>query len=235
MLLTAYKIIHAITAVDVVAKKFTIAGDKTNLYLSGGSLTVAGSTGNDGAYTVASNSTLVASDTEIVVNEVVPSAVADGNLELVVGNDITQWERDDLGGNDPLKWETTISSGYVDITTISNIDTWYIGAGASYKDMRNELISRYVPSWGTLTTIEKQTLVRHFVWDSTETTENLDLLYTQAERDDYQKKTMELLDATCEAVIRRSNVSGSIKYFDHQTDDVGTLTTVEITTDVELA
>ena len=50
--------------------------------------------------------------------------------------------------------------------------------------------------------------------------------------DDYQKETMELLDANCEANIRRSNVNGSTKFFDHQIDDIGILNTVEITTDV---
>ena len=74
----------AITDVDTGAKKFTLAGDLTeNIKPTGPNATfiVVGSTGNDGTFTVVTVS-LVSGDTVITVSEVVPSAIADGNIVL---------------------------------------------------------------------------------------------------------------------------------------------------------
>ncbi len=69
----------AITAVDQGAKTFTIAGDKTALTGLQTSIVVAGSTGNDGSYTVASL-TLVTGNTVVAVNEAISDATVDGTL-----------------------------------------------------------------------------------------------------------------------------------------------------------
>lgn len=140
------------------------------------------------------------------------------------------------GSGDPMfKSEDTLSAGYTDVTTLANWGLY--GAqvkGLNYKDFRNILIADFVGTWATLTDAEKKTLIRHYVYDSAETPANLNSLHTQVERDDFQKAVMLTLNEVVETVIRRSNVSGSTKFFDHQTDDAGTLITVEITTDVEL-
>lgn len=146
---------------------------------------------------------------------------------------------DELAGSAALKYEDTVSTGYSDISSPDNWDAHWaqIVPQPGYKKIRNNLIAIYITPgtfWGTATTAEKQALVRNYVWPSSETTANLDLLYTQAERDDFQKTTMESLDATCEANIRRSNVSGSTKFYDYQSDDRGIVTLKEISTDVEL-
>ncbi len=70
---------HAIVAVNTGTKTFTVAGDQTAIYIYGRNLAVDGSTGNDKGYHVAS-STFGGVNTDVVVAEVVPSAVADGNL-----------------------------------------------------------------------------------------------------------------------------------------------------------
>jgi hypothetical protein len=67
-----------ITAVDTVAETFTVAEDKSGLG-SGDVLLVAGSTGNDGYYTVASTSGT--GPTVITVNEDVTDATADGTID----------------------------------------------------------------------------------------------------------------------------------------------------------
>jgi hypothetical protein len=77
----------AITAVDQGAKTFTIAGDKTALAGLQVSIAVAGSTGNDGNYTVV-GLTLVGGDTVIEVSQAIPSAVADGTLTSVAQSGI---------------------------------------------------------------------------------------------------------------------------------------------------
>lgn len=77
--------IQATKAITVVAqgpKTFTVAGNITASLPTGYSFTITGSTGNDGTYTVASASD-VAATTEIIVNEAIPSAVADGNIVML--------------------------------------------------------------------------------------------------------------------------------------------------------
>jgi len=54
-------------------KKFTVAGDQTKVYKSGDKITVAGSPDNDGTFTLAIDSALAGSDTEITVVEVITS------------------------------------------------------------------------------------------------------------------------------------------------------------------
>lgn len=69
----------SITAVNIGTDKFTVAGDKTAHFPTGALVTVAGSTGNDGDYTVAS-SIYTGGNTEITVDEDVTNAVADGTI-----------------------------------------------------------------------------------------------------------------------------------------------------------
>lgn len=64
-----------------VEYSFTIAGDHTSEFLEGISIVVAGSTGNNGTYTIAKGgSYLDGEDTIIPVNETVSSPIADGNI-----------------------------------------------------------------------------------------------------------------------------------------------------------
>lgn len=79
----------AITAVDDPTKKFTVAGDQRVHAPVTGTLVVSGSTGNDGSYTIVSATLVAGPATEIVVNEAVPNAVADGNIALGYGPVLT--------------------------------------------------------------------------------------------------------------------------------------------------
>jgi hypothetical protein len=72
-------LVGAITAVNQLNKKFTLAGDKTTTLLAGNIINIQDSTGNDGVYTVVS-STLVLTDTEIEVSEVIADGTADGDI-----------------------------------------------------------------------------------------------------------------------------------------------------------
>ena len=71
---------HAeITAVNMMAKKFTIAGDHTGTISKDDFVSVIRSSLNDGTYKVATV-TLVGTDTEVVMVTFVPSTVLDGEL-----------------------------------------------------------------------------------------------------------------------------------------------------------
>jgi len=61
------KIILAVSG----TKKFTVKGDQTAIYKNADKITVAGSPDNDGTFTLAADSALVGSDTEITVVEVI--------------------------------------------------------------------------------------------------------------------------------------------------------------------
>lgn len=71
-----------IIAVDQPGKKFTLSGDHAGTIQIGETLSVIRSTGNNGLYTVVST-TLVGSDTEVVVAQIIPSAVVDGEMTWV--------------------------------------------------------------------------------------------------------------------------------------------------------
>jgi len=73
------KIVYAITAVSQASKKFTIAGNHASDFDDLTAMRVNGSTGNDQLYTL-STATDVATNTEVVVVEVVADATVDGNL-----------------------------------------------------------------------------------------------------------------------------------------------------------
>jgi hypothetical protein len=74
----------AITAADPSNPyTFTVAGDKTTIFVSGTTFVVAGSTGNNGTYTVVSSAYGAA--TVITVTGVVGSAVGDGTIGKITG------------------------------------------------------------------------------------------------------------------------------------------------------
>jgi len=166
-------------------------------------------------------------------------------MKLTLHNDINvvyitgslSFNPDDFIGIEKAKLETTVSTGYTDKLLAEEWDDlkWLLAdmSIGRYKIFRNDLISTFSVAavWDTLTDISKKALVRNYVWKSTETTANLDLLYTQTERDDFQKQIMELLNSTCDCDIRKSVTVGSTKYFDQQNDDTGVITTVEVITD----
>ena len=71
---------YAMVAVNTGSKTFTIAGDHTNEFYAGIILTVYGSTGNDGLYTVVS-AAFGGVNTVITVSETVPDSTADGFVQ----------------------------------------------------------------------------------------------------------------------------------------------------------
>lgn len=66
-------------------KLFTIAADKSGYFAPGDIVTVVGSTGNDGAYTVVNVNVPVGPVTDITVAEAIPSAVVDGSIYSQAG------------------------------------------------------------------------------------------------------------------------------------------------------
>lgn len=73
---------HAITVVNTGLKTFTVAGDVSDEIEAVDEFDITGSTGNDGDFTVASVTVIAGPNTEIVVNETIPDATADGNINI---------------------------------------------------------------------------------------------------------------------------------------------------------
>ena len=146
------------------------------------------------------------------------------------------WDESELSGNPALLFEASASSGYEDISSVENFDTWWASADTNYMAMRNNLIAVYITPgtyWSGATDDQKKTLIRHYVWPSAETDTNLDALYTDAERMVYAKECMKKLN-TLGCVIRISVTDGSVKFMELGADDTATLVTQEVTTDTEL-
>jgi hypothetical protein len=72
---------NTITAVSTGSKTFTMSGDQRRWFNVGGTITVTGSTGNDGTYTVTVIN-YTGGNTVLTVTETVPSAVADGSVRV---------------------------------------------------------------------------------------------------------------------------------------------------------
>jgi len=64
----------------------------------------------------------------------------------------------------------------------------------NYADFRNELITKFSATvdWDALSDTSKKALLKHYVWDSS-TSDDLDLLYSQVDRDKFRDKCMEAL------------------------------------------
>jgi len=73
---------YAISLVDQTNKKFVVPGNQTALFINALSITVAGSTGNNGTYTVSGASTFGGAFTYITVVEAIPNATADGYITV---------------------------------------------------------------------------------------------------------------------------------------------------------
>jgi len=97
--------------------------------------------------------------------------------------------------NPRFKYEDTVSTGYTELTSISDWTTYGERTIGAYRTFRNELISNFT-SWATYSDADKKLLIEHYVYLSTETSDNLDLLYSEQARDDFQKQVLKLLDST---------------------------------------
>lgn len=78
--LITYPLTHVIVGLNQGSKWFEINGDYTTRYLTGITFNVSGSTGNNGLYTCASNSTFIGGKTRITVVQSIPNATVDGNV-----------------------------------------------------------------------------------------------------------------------------------------------------------
>ena len=129
--------------------------------------------------------------------------------------------------NPRFKHEAAVSTGYTELTSLSDWNTYGMKAISNYKDFRNELITVFT-NWATYSDDDKKILISHFVWPSTETTTNLDLLYTQTERDEFL--------ALCVAELDSCGCNFSIdpngKYWNILPDVSGSIVTTELKTDV---
>ncbi len=128
--------------------------------------------------------------------------------------------------NTRFKHEATVSAGYTELTSISD---WYnhgMKAIANYKDFRNELIATFT-NWATYSDDDKKKLIKHYVWPSTETTANLDLLYTQAERDQFLTDCVSALNA----FSGNFSIAPDGEYWSILPDIAGSLVTTKLKTD----
>lgn len=69
----------SIVAVVQGSKQFKFVGDQTDRILAGDKISIVGSTGNDGFYTVVS-ATFATGQTTVTVEETIPDATANGSL-----------------------------------------------------------------------------------------------------------------------------------------------------------
>ena len=121
--------------------------------------------------------------------------------------------------------------GYTETTDPSDWNSHIVSIDAIYSDVRNEMIDQFEASWAGYSDAQKQALVQNYVYPSETSTEDLDALYTEAERDDYQDVVMFKMNIGITHVIMSS---ASRKHFEVKVNDSGTLSTTEIKTDIKI-
>lgn len=135
----------------------------------------------------------------------------------------------ELDGNDRLKIEATVSTGYLDRTSARNFATHGISIGIGYNEMRNELIGLNA-MWGTMSTDDKKAMVEHYVYPTGISTTDLDAIYPQIQRDGFKKDTMASLNSDEMNIFSIWKDISNGKHYKATTDGGVTVKT-EITTD----
>lgn len=135
-------------------------------------------------------------------------------------------------GQPVLILETTVSAGRENVSTSRNFVTFFGILGLTYNSMRNELIG-LLTGWATMSTDNKKAMVENFVYPVTETAANLNLLYTQAQRDTFKKETMKQLNSEPDNLfsVLQDKVNGN--YYKLVTEN-GAANPLPITTDTAL-
>lgn len=122
-------------------------------------------------------------------------------------------------------------TGYTITTDPVDWNNHLNGIDAIYFDIRNEMIDQFESNWGGYSDPQKQALVKNYIWPSETNTEDLDNIYTQEERDEYQDLVMFEMNIGITHVIMSSD---SRKHFEIRVNDSGSLSTAEITTDIKI-
>lgn len=100
-----------------------------------------------------------------------------------------------------------------------------------YCSFRNEMIDKFEPNWGSYSDDKKEKLIQDYIYPSETTTEELDGLYSESERDNFQDVMVEKLTNNVTHIIRSSE---SRKDFILLIDDSGVRTYKEIKTDEKI-
>ncbi len=132
-------------------------------------------------------------------------------------------------GNPRFKFEDSVSSGYEELTSISDWNNYLRRVLTQYKKFRNEMIINFIPGWFSYNNAQKKILIRHWIWDSSESIPELDLLIPLNKRNTFKRNVIDSLNNGGNCNICKSN--DSEKYFDIQVDDAGVIV-VEVTTDL---
>lgn len=140
---------YAIGGVSTSLKRFQISSvDYSARFIVGGKFKVSGSTGNNGTYTI--SSVEFSTHTYIYVNEAVPDATADGNIESHVaatdGTGVISLAHDSGGAFSFAGLSANLAASFTGVeaiaTAIANIrledDVWY-GLIATTRDITEQL------------------------------------------------------------------------------------------------
>ena len=116
---------YNITAVDTGDETFTIAGDHVSEFYNGNTFVVAGSTGNDGDWTVAS-AVLDTGNTVITVTGDITNAVADGTIQATAIDNYTPGRHYMIRqiAADTVSADLTVEEGVWDETLANGSGAW---------------------------------------------------------------------------------------------------------------
>ena len=169
-------------------------------------------------------------DIALILDRLVPQADYYGSL-----TDNTEAAYDALTWNDVrtkptfAEIQTASTETYEDVSTLQEKQDF--SEGENYCAYRNYLITTYVSVWDSQTTDDQKILVKNYVYPSDTPESELNALYPESERDEFQKEVIYNLQlAGCDI---RPGGTGDAS-FEIKVDDQGVISTIEVLTDVTL-
>lgn len=144
-------------------------------------------------------------------------------------NELSSYAVSDLSGNPPFLLETTVSTGYQDISSIENLDTYRksivdsVGRKVDYERLRTEMQSIVTTTtYALLTTAEKKAALRNFVAGAGN--DYADALYTNTEYKEFYelfrlraKESRELRDDAVTSLLEDKAANTSLTLEQKQT------------------
>ena len=109
-------------------------------------------------------------------------------------------------------------NGFTEKVSIADWDKYGV-QGAGVKGLRDAYVNNFLAGWGAMSDAEKKALIRAHVWDAGATAEELDALYTEDQRDEFEDIVMNA-HRKLGCVITPSTTPSSKKRIDWTADDL---------------
>lgn len=148
-----------------------------------------------------------------------------------VGGDALRYNAATLGGLPAFSTDDPSPSGYTDVSSLANWETYGWATGLSFETYRNLLIDQYLAGWAGLSDDDKRILVRHYVCPTGTGQAELDALWSTSKRQSFRSVVIEELQLR--RLLIRESLDGTLWVV--KIDNAGAMATVKLETHIALS